>query len=110
MIRSAWPCWRRDSASDGRVQPAGPDPRAPRRGALVIFEVPGRSRAIGPEGEDVRACAGSSGCPQPPESTEGTALSSATHLRTRIMAVGGAVLLLLVAGIWAALATTRAGA
>ncbi len=84
--------------------------RVPQMGALVIFDAPGRGRAICPEEEDVRTYVGSSGIPQPPRSTEGTALSSATHLRTRIMAVGGALVLLLVAGIWTALASTSAGA
>ncbi len=84
--------------------------RVPQMGALVIFDAPGRSLAISPEEEDVRTYVGSSGIPQPPGSTEGTALSSATHLRTRIMAVGGAVVLLLVAGIWTVLANTSAGA
>jgi peptidoglycan hydrolase-like protein with peptidoglycan-binding domain len=83
--------------------------RAPRMGALVIFDTPGRSRAVSAEEEDARTYVGSSGIPQPPGPTEGTTLSSATHLRTRIMAVAGAAVLL-AAGIWTALATTSAGA
>src|SRR5580700_835048 len=35
-----------------------------------------------------------------PTATEGTLLSSATQLRTRIMAVGGVIVCLLVAGVW----------
>jgi peptidoglycan hydrolase-like protein with peptidoglycan-binding domain len=66
-----------------------------------------RRRATSPEEEeDVSRQVGSSGIPQPPGSTEGTALLSATRPRTRITAVGGAVVLLLVAGIWIALANT----
>ncbi|MGB6452946.1 MAG: L,D-transpeptidase family protein [Streptosporangiaceae bacterium] len=84
--------------------------RTPQMGVLVIFDAPGSSRAISPEEEDVRAHVGSSGIPQPAGSTEGTALSSATHLRTRIIAAGGVVVLLLVAAIWTALANTSAGA
>ncbi len=79
-------------------------------GVFVIFEAPGSSRAISPEEEDVRTQVGSSGIPQPPGPTEGTGLSAATQIRTRIMAVGGAVVLLLVAGIWTALANSSAGA
>ncbi len=90
---------------------ARPDlPRTPQMGVLVIFDAPGLSRAISPEEEDVRIQIGSSGIPQPPGSTEGTALSFATTFRTRTVAVGGAVVLLLVAGIWIALANSTGGA
>jgi hypothetical protein len=79
-------------------------------GALVIFDAPGRSRAISPKTRMSAYASAHPGLPQPPGSSEGTALSSATHLRSRIMAVGGAAVLLLVAGIWTALATTSGGA
>jgi peptidoglycan hydrolase-like protein with peptidoglycan-binding domain len=83
--------------------------RTPRMGVLVIFV---RRAAAGDqaEEEDVRIHVGSSGMPQPPGSTEGTVLSSATTLRTRTIAAGGAVVLLLVAGIWIALANSGGGA
>src|SRR5580658_2424337 len=40
--------------------------------------------------------------------TEGTLLSSATQLRSRIMAVGGALVFLLVAGVWIAVTQSSA--
>jgi peptidoglycan hydrolase-like protein with peptidoglycan-binding domain len=79
-------------------------------GVLVIFDAPGRSRASSPEEEGVRTHVGSSGIPQRAGQTEGTGLFFATHFRARIMAVGGAVVFLLVAGIWIALASTSGSA
>jgi peptidoglycan hydrolase-like protein with peptidoglycan-binding domain len=69
---------------------------------------PDCSAAIRLEEEDVRIYIGSSGIPQQPGSTEGTVLSSATQLRTRIVAVGGAIVFLLVAGVWIALTQASA--
>jgi peptidoglycan hydrolase-like protein with peptidoglycan-binding domain len=84
--------------------------RTPRMGVLVIFGAPSPRWAISPEEEDVRYTSAHPGNRSRLGRPREPALSCATTLRKRTVAAGGAIVLLLVAGIWITLAGSGSGA